>query len=188
VVGRAAQRATLEDVARSAGVSKATASKVLNGRGGVSARTRQRVHEVIQELGYRPSTGHRLNTTTAELTVLFDAFESPYALQVLGGIVAAGREFEVDVVATSRSGRHAHQPLSAAWLQEVAAKGHRGVIVVTTEVAADAIAPVPTTDFPTPAQRPLNSRLNTAKLQSTFGLVLPPWQTGVARMLQETVG
>ena len=47
------------------------------------------------------------------------------------------------------------------------------------------IAPVPTSAFPTPAQRPLNSRLNTHKLQQAFGLVLPPWQHGDDRMLAE---
>ncbi len=47
------------------------------------------------------------------------------------------------------------------------------------------IAPVPTSAFPTPAQRPLNSRLSTHKLQQAFGLVLPPWQQGVNRMLTE---
>jgi dTDP-4-dehydrorhamnose reductase len=47
------------------------------------------------------------------------------------------------------------------------------------------IAPVPTSAFPTPAQRPLNSRLNTRKLQQAFGVVLPPWQLGVDRLLTE---
>ena len=47
------------------------------------------------------------------------------------------------------------------------------------------IAPVPTSAFPTPAQRPLNSRLATHKLQDTFGVVLSPWQQGVNRMLAE---
>jgi len=47
------------------------------------------------------------------------------------------------------------------------------------------VAPVPTSAFPTPAARPLNSRLCTAKLQQAFGLVLPPWQQGVDRMLAE---
>ena len=47
------------------------------------------------------------------------------------------------------------------------------------------IAPVPTSAFPTPAKRPLNSRLSTHKLQQAFGLVLPPWQQGVNRMLSE---
>lgn len=47
------------------------------------------------------------------------------------------------------------------------------------------IAPVSTASFPTAAQRPLNSRLSTHKLQQAFGLVLPPWQLGVDRMLAE---
>lgn len=47
------------------------------------------------------------------------------------------------------------------------------------------IAPVPTSSFPTPAQRPLNSRLATHKLQQALGLVLPPWQQGVDRLLAE---
>ena len=47
------------------------------------------------------------------------------------------------------------------------------------------IAPVPTSAFPTPAKRPLNSRLSTHKLQQAFGMVLPPWQQGVNRMLAE---
>jgi dTDP-4-dehydrorhamnose reductase len=44
---------------------------------------------------------------------------------------------------------------------------------------------VPTSAFPTPAQRPYNSRLDTRKLQATFGLTLPEWQLGVNRMLAE---
>jgi dTDP-4-dehydrorhamnose reductase len=47
------------------------------------------------------------------------------------------------------------------------------------------VAAVPTSAFPTPATRPLNSRLCNTKLQQAFGLVLPPWQQGVDRMLAE---
>jgi len=53
------------------------------------------------------------------------------------------------------------------------------------KVAADQVLAIPTADYPTPAARPLNSRLNTAKLQAAFGLTLPPWQQGVDRMLTE---
>ena len=53
------------------------------------------------------------------------------------------------------------------------------------KIVAQKIARVPTSDFPTPARRPHNSRLNTAKLQATFGLSLPAWQQGVDRMLAE---
>jgi dTDP-4-dehydrorhamnose reductase len=47
------------------------------------------------------------------------------------------------------------------------------------------VAPVTTAAFPTAAQRPLNSRLDTSKLQRNFGLHLPTWQRGVERMLTE---
>ena len=53
------------------------------------------------------------------------------------------------------------------------------------EIKAKEVAPVPTSAFPTPAVRPHNSRLDTRKLQSTFGLQMPHWQKGVARMLAE---
>ncbi|MEO8119951.1 MAG: dTDP-4-dehydrorhamnose reductase [Rhodoferax sp.] len=50
------------------------------------------------------------------------------------------------------------------------------------------VAPTTTANYPTPARRPLNSRLDTNRLQNAFGLVLPPWQVQVARMLQEITG
>lgn len=55
------------------------------------------------------------------------------------------------------------------------------------KVASEAIEPVPTSAFPTPARRPLNSRLDTRKLQAAFCLALPPWQAGVQRMLAEVL-
>ncbi|ELQ6152000.1 dTDP-4-dehydrorhamnose reductase [Cronobacter turicensis] len=47
------------------------------------------------------------------------------------------------------------------------------------------LQPVPTSAYPTPARRPQNSRLNTLKFQQQFGLVLPQWDMGVKRMLEE---
>ena len=54
-------------------------------------------------------------------------------------------------------------------------------------VADEAILPVPTSAFPTPARRPANSRLDTRKFRDTFGLTLPSWQSGVERMLAEVL-
>ena len=59
---------------------------------------------------------------------------------------------------------------------------------VTMWITPEDVHPVPTSAFPTPAKRPLNSRLDCTKFQSTFGLHLPQWQTGVARMLEEVLG
>jgi dTDP-4-dehydrorhamnose reductase len=56
------------------------------------------------------------------------------------------------------------------------------------KTTADKVAPIPTSSYPTPAQRPLNSRLDTTKLRSAFGLTLPHWQVQVQRMLQEISG
>ncbi|MFT3848054.1 MAG: dTDP-4-dehydrorhamnose reductase [Propionivibrio sp.] len=47
------------------------------------------------------------------------------------------------------------------------------------------ILPISTADYPTPAKRPLNSRLDTTKLQTTFGLNLPDWRIAMTRMLDE---
>jgi len=56
---------------------------------------------------------------------------------------------------------------------------------IKIKVAPEAIQPVPTSAFPLPAPRPKNSRLDTCKLQNTFSLNLPHWQSGITRMLTE---
>ena len=52
-------------------------------------------------------------------------------------------------------------------------------------VGSDKVLPIPGSAYPTPARRPNNSRLDTGKLCATFGLSLPDWRQGVARMLTE---
>ena len=47
------------------------------------------------------------------------------------------------------------------------------------------IVPIATADYPLPAPRPANSRLDCAKLQQTFGLALPRWEAGVQHVLAE---
>lgn len=54
-----------------------------------------------------------------------------------------------------------------------------------TKNTAIEVKPVSSQTFATAAQRPLNARLCTDKLQTTFGLQLPTWQHGVDRMLGE---
>lgn len=55
-----------------------------------------------------------------------------------------------------------------------------GRALAVTEIEA-----IPSAAYPTPAPRPLNSRLDTARLRERFGLVLPDWTAGVDRMLAE---
>ncbi len=50
------------------------------------------------------------------------------------------------------------------------------------------VAPIATADWPTPARRPADSRLDCGKLERLFGLRLPPWQESVARTVDATFG
>lgn len=58
----------------------------------------------------------------------------------------------------------------------------RGVAI---KVSDENVRPVTSSQFPTPAKRPANSRLDTSKLEQAFGIKLPDWQTGVAEMLDD---
>lgn len=55
------------------------------------------------------------------------------------------------------------------------------------ELTVNKVIPINTSDYPTAATRPQNSRLNTKKFCERFNLVLPEWQQGVIRMLHETI-
>lgn len=56
------------------------------------------------------------------------------------------------------------------------------------KVQPEAIKPITTADYPTPAKRPANSRLDTSKFRDTFGLELPHWQAGLDHILQQILG
>ena len=53
------------------------------------------------------------------------------------------------------------------------------------KLTADDIVPITTADYPLPAPRPANSRLDTQRLRETFGLELPAWQSGLGHVLQQ---
>ncbi|SEO63173.1 dTDP-4-dehydrorhamnose reductase [Pseudomonas zeae] len=55
------------------------------------------------------------------------------------------------------------------------------------QLAVKTVDPIESSAYPTPARRPLNSRLNTQKLRDNFSLHLPDWQSGVTRMLREVL-
>ncbi len=101
--------ATIVDVARSAGVSVSTVSKVINARYGVSERTAERVRRVIAELGYESSLGARSlrSQRTGVLGVLVAEFE-PFSTELLKGIgqAAEGRGYEL----LAYAGRTGPQP------------------------------------------------------------------------------
>lgn len=127
------QRPTLELVAARAGVSKATASKVLNHREDVSAATRAKVQEAMRSLHYVPSTGPRARTDHATVTVVLDTLHSRYASELLQGILSAGLALDTVVAVTCNpvQGTASAAPMSESWLRAVAARGHSAIIVVS---------------------------------------------------------
>ena len=55
----------------------------------------------------------------------------------------------------------------------------------TLALSPDGLKPIPASEYPLPAKRPLNSRLNTQLLERSFALKLPTWESGVSRVLDE---
>ena len=122
------------------------------------------------------------------LAVIDDQFGAPTGADLLADVTAhavraAQREPRLGgtyhAVAAGETHWHGYARFVIEW-----ARAHG----LPVKVAADAIKPVPTSAYPTPARRPLNSRLATDKLRRSFNLTLPPWQAGVERMLMEAYG
>ncbi|MGW5654564.1 LacI family DNA-binding transcriptional regulator [Streptomyces humi] len=82
---------TMADVARSAGVSVATVSHVLNGTRPVLPHTRQAVLDAIEELGYTPNTLARslVTSRTRSIGLAVSAISNPYFTEILQGVEAA---------------------------------------------------------------------------------------------------
>src|SRR5690606_16876230 len=93
-------RVRMEDVARAAGVSVATVSKVVNGRYGVAADTTARVHDFIADLGYETSLGARSlrSSRTGILGVLVAEFE-PFSTELLKGVSDAMADTDYELLA-----------------------------------------------------------------------------------------
>lgn len=100
-------RVTISDVARTAGVSVATVSKVINGRYGVALATSARVQEVIDELGYESSLVARSlrSTRTNVIGILVAEFE-PFSTELLKGTSSAIADTGYELLAYSGGGRH----------------------------------------------------------------------------------
>lgn len=129
----------------------------------------------------------RLAGEHERLTVIDDQFGAPTGADLLADVSAhairevlreAGKAGLYHLVASGETTWHGYACFVLAQARAA------GLALKTPPGAVDA---VPTSAFPTPARRPLNSRLNTRKLQTTFDIALPHWQAGVARMLQETL-
>jgi LacI family transcriptional regulator len=150
------RRATLANVAASAGVSVATVSKVLNGRDDVAAATRARVQEHLHEHDYVARRVRPARPPTIELC--FHGQLNAYHTEVLQGVVEAATAAAVAVVVSVRPreqrGSGANRP--AAWARDLATAGRQGAIVVASELAAADLSALTRARMPVVVIDPLN--------------------------------
>ena len=115
-------------IARLAGVSAPTVSRVINGQSGVALGTRQRVESVIREHGYRRAAN---GGPAAILELAFHALESLWAIEIIRGVEQVARRHELAVVLTEMEGRLTP---GKAWTEQVLARRPTGVIAVFSEL------------------------------------------------------
>jgi dTDP-4-dehydrorhamnose reductase len=127
----------------------------------------------------------RLAREREELRVVDDQYGAPTGADLLADVTAhALRALQSD--ASLAGTYHVAAGGETSW------HGYASFVVAAArqagqelKVRPDAVLPVPTTAFPTPARRPHNSRLDTSRFRGAFRLTLPPWQHGVSRLMQE---
>lgn len=127
----------------------------------------------------------RLARERDRLTVVDDQFGAPTGADLLADatahaarelLAAPGKGGTYHVAAAGATSWHGYATFVLSRAEELGQ---------ALQVRAGNLVPVLTSSYPTPARRPHNSRLATTRFQHQFGLVLPPWQQGVARMLHE---
>ena len=126
------RRATLAVIAKAAGVSLPTVSKVLNGRADVAEVTRARVQRLLVEHDYVASAKRRGQMAGRVIDLAFNSLTSPYALEIIRGVTEAAAEEEVDVVV----GQTPDDTLGARWARKLAGSGREGIICVTSKLTA----------------------------------------------------
>jgi dTDP-4-dehydrorhamnose reductase len=130
----------------------------------------------------------RLAAEREELRVIADQIGAPTGAELLADVTALAVQAlrsnptlsgTYHCAAAGETNWHAYAQLVIEWARQ---RGH------PVKVAPDRVLAISTDQYPTPAKRPLNSRLDTARLQRSLGLSMPHWKVGVERMLTEVLG
>ena len=121
-------KVTITEIAREAGVSVPTVSRVVNGRSDVSPATRARVEDLLHRHGYQrrpPAPGDR----AALLDLVFNDLDSPWAVEIIRGVEEVAHEAEVGTVV---SAIHDRAGAARQWMTNLRARASDGVILVTS--------------------------------------------------------
>ena len=132
---------TIKDVAREAGVSVATVSRVLNGSGPVSAQTGERIREVAGRLRYVPHGGARslITRKTNTLGVLLPDLYGEFFSEVIRGMddTAQGQGFHL-LISRAHADKHGIETAMRAMRGRV-----DGVVAMSPDLDAESLLNVP---------------------------------------------
>jgi LacI family transcriptional regulator len=139
----AAGRVTIAMVARQAGVSVPTVSKVLNGRDQVNADTRERVQSALISTGYR-RRGRSEQNKVGLVDFVITELDTAWACELLRGAEAEAYRLGASLVLTVTHDRRSHP---REWLKTLASRATDGVVLVVSnynQVAAERLRPIDT--------------------------------------------
>ncbi|WP_232377565.1 LacI family DNA-binding transcriptional regulator [Micromonospora humida] len=117
-------------IARLAGVSVPTVSRVINGRSDVAPQTRERVEELLTRHGYRPRSAAR-RTQSALIDLVFNDLDSPWAVEIIRGVEDVAQASGAGTVV---SAIHRRTSSAKQWLDNMRTRSTEGVIFVTSMV------------------------------------------------------
>lgn len=137
--------ASVRQIARRAGVSITTVSRVLNNHPQVSAQVREKVLAATNKSGYVQSVGRRSIANVAFAYTGESSLGSPYDAALMQGIAQAMEEFGFDLtVLDARRSKLPHETYSQMFLR----KGIRGVVLRTTAQTQGVCEAIASEDFP----------------------------------------
>ncbi|WP_406006107.1 substrate-binding domain-containing protein [Streptomyces sp. NBC_00637] len=125
---------TLAVVAREAGVSVPTASKVVNGREDVAPETRRRVMEALDRLGYVRRPRFDATKPPRLIDLVVHSLDSSWSGAVLHGVEEAAHEAGLDVVVSAAMSRTRVGRPQRGWLDKLTVRGSSGVLFNLTEL------------------------------------------------------
>ncbi|MCX5268202.1 LacI family DNA-binding transcriptional regulator [Streptomyces sp. NBC_00199] len=131
---------TLAVVAREAGVSVPTASKVVNGREDVAPETRRRVTEALDRLGYVRRPRFDATKPTRLIDLVVHSLDSSWSGAVLHGVEEAAYDADLDVVVSAALSRTRAGRPQRGWLDKLTARGSAGVLFNLAELTTSQYA------------------------------------------------
>ncbi|MET7680713.1 substrate-binding domain-containing protein [Streptomyces sp. NPDC005423] len=125
---------TLAVVAREAGVSVPTASKVVNGREDVAPETRRRVTEALERLGYVRRPRFDASKAPGLVDLVVHSLDSSRSGAVLRGVEEAAYEAGLEVVVSAGASRGRGDRAERGWLDKLVGRGSAGVLFDLAEL------------------------------------------------------